>query len=173
MRVQLVLAGDGLHPASLIVRFFANILNIFVTQALVFGLAFCFYLLIDLAPYPHYNRYGNLSYGVPGAVTIMLNRHLGPQAAFSLLFAQPFFILFSVIMTIINPGKILMGLKIVNSYGIEVGFGTKFLRWLLTILLSFFDGLRFFICCCPGRTCADLLLDTYVVEAAYLKTKRI
>ena len=55
VRVQLVLAGDGLHPASLIVRFFANILNIFVTQALVFGLAFCFYLLIDLSP--HYNRW--------------------------------------------------------------------------------------------------------------------
>ena len=166
MQVQLVLAGDGLHPANLIVRFFANILNIFVTQALVFGLAFCFYSFTFFGP--HYNRYGNLSYGVPGAVTI--NRLVGPQAASSILSAQPFFILFSVIIIIINPGKALMGLKIVNSYGIEVGFGTKFLRYLLTIFLSVFDGLRFFICCCPGRTCADLLLDTYVVEAAYLKT---
>ena len=171
MQIQLVLAGDGLHPASLIVRFFANILNIFVTQALVFGLAFCYYSFIRYTP--HYNRYGNLSYGVPGAVTIMLNQHLGPQAALSILFAQPFFILFGVIMGIINPGKTLMGLKIVNFNGIEVGFGTKFLRYLLTIFLSVFDGLRFFICCCPGRTCADLLLDTYVVDAANLKIKRI
>lgn len=168
------------QTASLLLRFFANVLNGVIAQGLVVALAFLFFLLITafnipVVPYYHYNRYGWYTNAVPGIQTILnhVNNISGSTASMSLLFAQPFLAIFGLIIAIRNPGKYLMGLTIVNSYGMEVGFGMKLIRFFLTIFLSTFDVIRFFICCCPGRTCADLLLDTYVVYTDTVKFKRI